>query len=128
MHISDHEQRRWIYSRLEKAAGEPGLDAEEKRRVLERLTAADGLERYLHTRYVGQKRFSLEGGDSLIPMLDALIRRCGDDSVKELVIGMAHRGRLNMLVNMLGKPPAASCSTSSRASSSIRTTPSTAAT
>ncbi|MGB8714327.1 MAG: 2-oxoglutarate dehydrogenase E1 component, partial [Onishia taeanensis] len=105
MHISDHEQRRWIYSRLEKAAGDPGLSDEEKRRVLERLTAADGLERYLHTRYVGQKRFSLEGGDSLIPMLDALIRRCGEDQIEELVIGMAHRGRLNMLVNTLGKPP-----------------------
>jgi 2-oxoglutarate dehydrogenase E1 component len=105
MHISDHEQRRWIYSRLEKAAGDPGLSDEEKRRVLERLTAADGLERYLHTRYVGQKRFSLEGGDSMIPMLDALIRRCGEDQIEELVIGMAHRGRLNMLVNTLGKPP-----------------------
>jgi len=105
MHISDHEQRRWIYSRLEKAAGDPGLTPEERRRTLEGLTAADGLERYLHTRYVGQKRFSLEGGDSLIPMLDALIRRCGENNIEEMVIGMAHRGRLNVLVNILGKPP-----------------------
>nr|WP_240922334.1 2-oxoglutarate dehydrogenase E1 component [Oleiagrimonas sp. C23AA] len=105
MHISDHEQRRWIYSRLEKAAGDPGLNTDERLRVLERLTAAEGLERYLHTRYVGQKRFSLEGGDSLIPMLDEVIRRGGERGMRELVIGMAHRGRLNVLVNTLGKPP-----------------------
>lgn len=105
MHISDHEQRRWIYSRLEKAAGDSGLNQDERLRVLERLTAAEGLERYLHTKYVGQKRFSLEGGDSLIPMLDEVIRRGGANGLRELVIGMAHRGRLNVLVNTLGKPP-----------------------
>ncbi len=105
MHISDHEQRHWVYSRLERAAGNAGLTMEEKLRTLERLTAADGLERYLHTKYVGQKRFSLEGGDSLIPLVDTLIRSSGADGVHELVIGMAHRGRLNMLVNTLGKPP-----------------------
>lgn len=105
MHISDHEQRNWVYSRLEHAAGHAGLTAEEKLRTLERLTAADGLERYLHTRYVGQKRFSLEGGDALIPLVDTLIRSSGADEVREIVIGMAHRGRLNMLVNILGKPP-----------------------
>ncbi|HET7267231.1 MAG TPA: 2-oxoglutarate dehydrogenase E1 component [Oleiagrimonas sp.] len=105
MHISDHEQRRWVYSRLEKAAGNAGLTHDEQLRVLERLTAADGLERYLHTKYVGQKRFSLEGGDALIPMIDTLIRSGGDDDVGEMVIGMAHRGRLNVLVNTLGKPP-----------------------
>ncbi len=105
MHISDHEQRRWVYSRLEHAAGDAGLSDAEKVHTLERLTAADGLERYLHTKYVGQKRFSLEGGDSLIPLVDALIRRGGAGKVNEIVIGMAHRGRLNMLVNVLGKPP-----------------------
>ena len=105
MHISDHEQRRWVYSRLEQASGNAGLTAEEKLRTLERLTAADGLERYLHTKYVGQKRFSLEGGDSLIPLVDSLIRSSGADGVREMVIGMAHRGRLNVLVNILGKPP-----------------------
>ncbi|WP_132141521.1 2-oxoglutarate dehydrogenase E1 component [Luteibacter rhizovicinus] len=105
MYISDHDQRRWIYSRLEKASGNPGLDKKEKVRVLEALTAAEGLERYLHTKYVGQKRFSLEGGDSLIPMVDDIVRAGGDNGVKELVIGMAHRGRLNVLVNILGKPP-----------------------
>ena len=105
MHISDHEQRRWIYTRLEKAAGDANLSRDEKLRVLERLTAAEGLERYLHTKYVGQKRFSLEGGDSLIPLLDDIVRCGGSNQVRELVIGMAHRGRLNVLVNVLGKPP-----------------------
>ncbi len=105
MHISDHVQRRWIYDRLEKASGDAGLDEATRKRVLAKLTAADGLERYLHTKYVGQKRFSLEGGDSLIPLLDDLIRGAADNDVHELVIGMAHRGRLNVLVNILGKPP-----------------------
>ncbi len=105
MHISNHEQRNWIYSRLEKAAGHSGLDKAGKLRVLNSLTAAEGLERYLHTKYVGQKRFSLEGGDSLIPMIDDIVVAAGDNGVRELVIGMAHRGRLNVLVNILGKPP-----------------------
>jgi len=105
MHITDADQRRWMYERLETAAGNYGRSAEDKRRILERLTAAEGLERYLHTKYVGQKRFSLEGGDSLIPMLDVLIRRGGATGVKDVVLGMAHRGRLNVLINTLGKPP-----------------------
>ncbi|WP_346949019.1 2-oxoglutarate dehydrogenase E1 component [Dyella sp.] len=105
MHISNHEQRNWIYTRLEKAGGSAGLDPAGKRRVLAGLTAAEGLERYLHTKYVGQKRFSLEGGDSLIPMVDEVVRTAGDNGIKEVVVGMAHRGRLNMLVNILGKPP-----------------------
>ncbi len=105
MHISDAGQRRWVYERLEKAGGNYGRTAEDKQRILERLTAADGLERYLGTKYVGQKRFSLEGGDSLIPLLDTTIRRAGEQGVKDVVIGMAHRGRLNVLVNILGKPP-----------------------
>jgi 2-oxoglutarate dehydrogenase E1 component len=105
MHITDVEQRRWMQERLETAGGDYGRDAAAKARILERLTAAEGLERYLHTKYVGQKRFSLEGGDSLIPMLDVLIRRGGEAGVKEVVLGMAHRGRLNVLVNTLGKPP-----------------------
>ncbi|AFC86087.1 2-oxoglutarate dehydrogenase E1 component [Frateuria aurantia] len=105
MHISRSHQREWIHERLEQAGGNAGLGADEKRRLLQGLTAADGLERYLHTKYVGQKRFSLEGGDSLIPLMDDIVRAAGDNGVKELVIGMAHRGRLNMLVNILGKPP-----------------------
>ncbi|MEP6898079.1 MAG: 2-oxoglutarate dehydrogenase E1 component, partial [Rhodanobacter sp.] len=105
MHISDHAQRSWIYTRLEQAAGKCALDKAGKQHVLDGLTAAEGLERYLHTKYVGQKRFSLEGGDSLIPMIDDVVRSAGDNGIKELVIGMAHRGRLNVLVNILGKPP-----------------------
>ena len=105
MHITDAEQRRWMYERLETAGGNYGQPKAAKLRILERLTAAEGLERYLHTKYVGQKRFSLEGGDALIPMLDVMIRRAGSQGVQEVVLGMAHRGRLNVLVNTLGKPP-----------------------
>ncbi|MBO9880334.1 2-oxoglutarate dehydrogenase E1 component [Xanthomonas sp. D-109] len=105
MHISEFEQRQWIYQRLENAGGNIAGDAASRRRTLERITAAEGLERYLHTKYVGQKRFSLEGGDSLIPMMDVLVQRAGNDAVKDIVVGMAHRGRLNVLVNTLGKNP-----------------------
>ncbi|WP_144899026.1 2-oxoglutarate dehydrogenase E1 component [Luteimonas cucumeris] len=105
MHISDAEQRRWLYERLESAGGDFKRSEEDKRRILERLTAAEGLERYLHTKYVGQKRFSLEGGDALVPLLDNMIRRAGSQGVKDVVLGMAHRGRLNVLVNTLGKSP-----------------------
>ncbi len=104
MHISDATQRHWMQQRLESAAGNFALQPEAKLRILERLTAAEGLERYLHTRYVGQKRFSLEGGDSLIPLMDTLVRRGGANGVKDVVVGMAHRGRLNVLINTLGKP------------------------
>ncbi len=105
MYIAEVDQRQWLYQRLENAGGNYNLDADTQRRTLERLTAAEGLERYLHTKYVGQKRFSLEGGDSLIPMMDTIIRSAGKDGVKDVVIGMAHRGRLNVLVNTLGKNP-----------------------
>jgi 2-oxoglutarate dehydrogenase E1 component len=107
MEITDYPQRRWMQERLEGPAGKFGFDAAQKRRVLEKLTAAESLERYLHNKYVGQKRFSLEGGDSLIPLLDELIQRAGSVGTKDVVIGMAHRGRINVLVNTLGKPPAA---------------------
>ncbi len=105
MHISDATQRRWIYERLERAGGRFDFKPEERRHILDRLTAAEGMERYLHTKYVGQKRFSLEGGDSLIPLIDELVRQAGAGKVREMVMGMAHRGRLNVLVNVLGKPP-----------------------
>jgi 2-oxoglutarate dehydrogenase E1 component len=105
MHISDAEQRRWVHERLEAAGGKFSLSGMERKHTLELLTQAEGLERYLHTKYVGQKRFSLEGGDSLIPLLDELVRRGGADGVRDIVIGMAHRGRLNVLVNILGKSP-----------------------
>jgi len=105
MHISDAEQRRWVHEQLERVGGRFALSTDEKKHLLEKLVQADGLERYLHTKYVGQKRFSLEGGDSLIPLLDELVRRGGAGGMKDMVIGMAHRGRLNVLVNILGKPP-----------------------
>ncbi|PLY16618.1 MAG: 2-oxoglutarate dehydrogenase E1 component [Sedimenticola sp.] len=106
MHITDTRQKRWIQKRVEGYKARPEVNEDDKRWLLTLLTAAEGLEKYLHTRYVGQKRFSLEGGESLIPLLDELIQRAGASSVKEVVIGMAHRGRLNVLTNILGKPPA----------------------
>lgn len=106
MYITDTEQKRWIQSRIEGSRARPQYSAEYKRHILERLNAAEGLEKYLHTRYVGQKRFSGEGGESLIPLLDHLLQRAGRMGVQQTVIGMAHRGRLNVLVNTLGKLPA----------------------
>jgi 2-oxoglutarate dehydrogenase E1 component len=105
MYITNTEEKRWIQSRFEGTRSKPTLTKDEKRLLLDRLTAAETLEKYLHTRYVGQKRFSLEGGESLIPSVDLLIQRSGEWGVKEAVIGMAHRGRLNVLVNTLGKIP-----------------------
>jgi 2-oxoglutarate dehydrogenase E1 component len=105
MYISDPAQKRWIQQRLESTRSTPTFTAEEKLHILERVTAAEGLERYLHTKYVGQKRFSLEGGETFIASMDELIQRAGATGVEEIVIGMAHRGRLNVLVNTLGKMP-----------------------
>jgi 2-oxoglutarate dehydrogenase E1 component len=105
MYVSDPAQKRWIQQRLESVRGQPGFSADVRKRILERLTAAETLERYLHTRYVGQKRFSLEGGETLISIMDEVVQRAGSQGVEELVIGMAHRGRLNVLVNTLGKSP-----------------------
>ena len=105
MHITDTAQKRWVQERLEGARAEPKLSHEGQRQLLQRIVAAEGLERYLHTRYVGQKRFSLEGGESLVPLLDEIIQRGGRCGLQEIVIGMAHRGRLNVLVNTLGKAP-----------------------
>ena len=106
MYISDPAEKRWWQQRLESTRSTPGFSAEQKKHILDRLTAAEGLERYLHTKYVGQKRFSLEGGESFIAAMDELIQRAGSTGVEEIVIGMAHRGRLNVLVNTLGKMPA----------------------
>ncbi|HEV8096807.1 MAG TPA: 2-oxoglutarate dehydrogenase E1 component [Burkholderiales bacterium] len=105
MFISDRAQRLWIQQRIEPIRAVPKLTPEQQKRLLHKLTEAEHLERYLHTRYVGQKRFSLEGGESLIPSIDELIQRGGALGVQEIVIGMAHRGRLNVLVNVLGKMP-----------------------
>ena len=106
MYISSNEEKRWIQKRFEGTLSTPSLTAEQKRWILERITASETLERYLHTRYVGQKRFSGEGGESMIPMLDTVIENSGSHGAKEVVVGMAHRGRLNVLVNSLGKIPA----------------------
>ncbi|HWM42852.1 MAG TPA: 2-oxoglutarate dehydrogenase E1 component [Burkholderiales bacterium] len=105
MFISDRAQRQWIQERIEPTRAAPKVSPDEQLRLLQKLTEAEHLERYLHTRYVGQKRFSLEGGESLIPSIDELIQRAGAAGVQEIVIGMAHRGRLNVLVNVLGKMP-----------------------
>ena len=104
MHIGNREQREWLRERME--SPRPQYSAKQKTALLERLLAAEVLEKYLHARYSGQKRFSLEGGDTLIPMLDVLLERGLEAGVKETVVGMAHRGRLNVLINILGKKPA----------------------
>src|SRR5579863_199306 len=105
-HVSDSAERGWLNNEFQQGRLTQRFSAEERRNILWQLSAAEGLERYLHTRYVGQKRFSLEGGDALIPLLDDVIQGCGAAGVEEVVIGMAHRGRLNVLVNLLGKSPA----------------------
>jgi 2-oxoglutarate dehydrogenase E1 component len=105
MYMTDMPQKRWVQERLESIRSTPSYDAEYRKHILERLAAGETLEKYLHTRYVGQKRFSLEGGESLIPQLDCLLQKAGQAGVQELVIGMAHRGRINVLVNTLGKMP-----------------------
>ncbi|MGH2702034.1 MAG: multifunctional oxoglutarate decarboxylase/oxoglutarate dehydrogenase thiamine pyrophosphate-binding subunit/dihydrolipoyllysine-residue succinyltransferase subunit, partial [Actinomycetota bacterium] len=102
MHISDPEQKRWIQQRVEASASDE-LSKEEKVHILERLNDAEGFERFLHSKYTGNKRFSLEGADSLIPMLDELIERAADSGHIEVVMGMSHRGRLNVLANIVGK-------------------------
>jgi 2-oxoglutarate dehydrogenase E1 component len=106
MHIVDTKEKRWIQQRLEGARGIPQFSKEARLSLLERLTAAEGLEKYLGSKYVGAKRFGLEGGESFIPMVNEMIQRAGGMGTKEVVIGMAHRGRLNLLVNILGKNPA----------------------
>ena len=105
MYITDPRQRQWFVEKYEAVRGKPKLTKEEKLYLLERLIAADTLENYLNTKYTGQKRFSLEGGDALIPMMDTLARDACQSGVKETIIGMAHRGRLNVLINILGKTP-----------------------
>ena len=106
MYATDQNQKRWWQEKLESIRSTPNLSKEKKLHLLDRLTAAEGLERFLHTKYVGQKRFSLEGGESFIASMDELIQGGGTVGVQEIVIGMAHRGRLNVLVNSLGKVPA----------------------
>ncbi|MEW7984233.1 MAG: 2-oxoglutarate dehydrogenase E1 component [Candidatus Thiodiazotropha sp.] len=104
-HITSTKQKRWIQERIEQRHLFQQFSNKQKIWLLTQLTAAEGIEKYLHNRYVGQKRFSLEGGETLIPLLDDLIQHCGSNGINEVVIGMAHRGRINVLTNILGKPP-----------------------
>ena len=106
MHITDPKRLEWIQSRIEKSNMRPVITDVDREEILKLLTMAECMETYLHMKYVGQKRFSLEGGESLIPMLHELVNLSGESGSREVVIGMAHRGRLNVLVNILGKSPA----------------------
>src|SRR5947209_5412859 len=103
MHGEDPAIKKWLQEKMESSQNEPTLTREQKLRILARLTDAETLETFLHKKYIGKKRFSLEGGESLIPLLDWLIDEFGKEGGEEIVLGMAHRGRLNVLVNVLGK-------------------------
>ncbi len=105
MHMLDTEEKRWIQSRIEPCQARPDFDNEKKSELLDDLVASETLERYLHKKYVGQKRFSLEGGESLIPMLNEIIHHSAEQNTREIVLAMAHRGRLNVLINVMGKSP-----------------------
>jgi 2-oxoglutarate dehydrogenase E1 component len=105
MHVTEPAEKRWWQERLESIRSKPVLSASRRRTSSSASPPAEGLERYLHTKFVGQKRFSLEGGESFIVAMDELVQRAGAKGVQEIVIGMAHRGRLNVLVNTLGKMP-----------------------
>ncbi len=105
MFIADQKIKKWWQEKLESIRSRPAFNVDKKRQILDRVTAAEGLERYLQAKYVGQKRFSLEGGESFIACMDEVIHEAGAKGVQEIVIGMAHRGRLNVLVNTLGKMP-----------------------
>lgn len=105
MYITASEEKNWIQQQLESVQGKPQFDVRKRKKILQDLTAAEGLETYLHSKYVGQKRFSLEGAESLIPMLNEIVQSAGTMGVKEVVMAMAHRGRLNVLVNIMGKLP-----------------------
>lgn len=104
MHISDPEERKWIQERIEPNGAERDLNDDEKGRMLEKLNAAEAFETFLHTKYIGHKRFSLEGSETIIPLLDRILSDAAEIGVSEVVIGMAHRGRLNVLANIVNKP------------------------
>ena len=107
MHIQDPEQKAWIQSRIEGTAGIFSSSAEDKREILEQLTETEGFEQFLHVKFPGTKRFGLDGGESTIPALETIIRTAAELGGEEIVIGMPHRGRLNVLANVMGKPYAA---------------------
>ncbi|QEH36292.1 Multifunctional 2-oxoglutarate metabolism enzyme [Aquisphaera giovannonii] len=104
MHIQNLEVRHWLLERMEPVRNRPAMDIKQRRRIIYKLNAAELFENFLHKNYVGQKRFSLEGGEMLIPLLDAIVERAGSHGVAEMVLGMPHRGRLNVLANILHKP------------------------
>ncbi len=104
MHISDPGERRWLQERIEPTRMTEPITPDQQRRILTRLNAAEAFERFIHTKYIGHKRFSLEGSETMIPILDTLLSDAAEQEVGEVVIGMAHRGRLNVLANILGKP------------------------
>ncbi|MBC7693219.1 MAG: 2-oxoglutarate dehydrogenase E1 component [Methylotenera sp.] len=105
VHIQNREARLWLQSKMEASRNQPELDAETRRMILRRLSESEGFERFLHTRYVAQKRFSIEGGESVIPALDSMIETAASFGAHQILIGMAHRGRLNVLTNVFGKKP-----------------------
>jgi 2-oxoglutarate decarboxylase len=104
MYIADPERKEWLQTRMESTRNYTALDPASRRRVLEKIIEASAFERFLHTKYVGHKRFSLEGGESLIPLLDRILNDAATEGMREVVMGMAHRGRLNVLANTVGKP------------------------
>jgi len=104
MHISDPTEKRWLIERIEPQRMADQVSLDQKKRILDRLNAAEAFERFIHTKYIGHKRFSLEGAETLIPILDQILSDAADQEVEEAVIGMAHRGRLNVLANVMGKP------------------------
>ncbi len=104
MHLLDLEERNWLRERMESTTNDPDLSQDEKRRILHKLNQAGAFEKFLHRKYIGHKRFSLEGADTLIPMLDFLLEKAGEHDVEKIFLGMAHRGRLNVHVNTLNKP------------------------
>jgi len=103
MHVQEKEVRSWLQTRMEQRRNNEPLSADAQHRILTKLNASEAFERFLHTTYVGHKRFSLEGAETLVPMLDALLNQAADHGIEEVVIGMAHRGRLNVLANIIGK-------------------------
>ncbi len=104
MHLSDPMEKRWLQERIEPVRGDEALSTEDRQRIMQRLNAAEAFERFIHTKYIGHKRFSLEGAEAVIPMVDALLSDAADQEVHQVVMGMAHRGRLNILANIIGKP------------------------
>lgn len=104
MHVQDHDAREWLQKRMESVENVPAFGVARQTRILRRLHKAELFEKFLHTKFVGQKRFSLEGGETMIAALDTILEHCADIGVEEIVMGMAHRGRLSVLTNILRKP------------------------